>query len=196
MLSHLTLRQRRSQKTLSSSRPRQHAHPPRPLARPPRRRPPPAPLHLRWHHPPPHRRHRRPPQRLRRRPCPPHPRPPRRTGRQIAALCQRASRPSPPPNPSTPSPPPTTRTSSPSARSPSRHLDRTGASQILVNVTLTSRASRPQPASAPAPVEELLQQVTDAGRLWPQSNRNSPDSIPRKPRSAPAPLIIPITQIT
>ena len=48
MLSHLTLRQRRSQKTLSSPRPRQHAHPP-PLARPPRRRPPPAPLHLRRH---------------------------------------------------------------------------------------------------------------------------------------------------
>ena len=48
MLSHSTLRQRRSQKTLSSARPRQHAHPP-PLARPPRRRPPPAPLHLRRH---------------------------------------------------------------------------------------------------------------------------------------------------
>ena len=54
MLSYSTLRQRRSQKSLSSPRPRQHAYPP-PLRRrpspapgaPPRRRPPPAPFHLR-----------------------------------------------------------------------------------------------------------------------------------------------------
>ena len=76
---------------------------------------------------------------------------------------------------------------------PPRRLDRTGASQILVNVTLRASGARPQPASAPAPVAELLQQVTDARRPWPQSNRNAPGSRPPSPRSAPAPSIIPGT---
>ena len=51
-----------------------------------------------------------------------------------------------------------------------------GAAQIFWgNVSLVSWASRPQPVSAPAPVEELLQEVTDASCLWPESNPNSPD---------------------
>ena len=46
----------------------------------------------------------------------------------------------------------------------------------LANVSLGARASRPQAVSVPVPVEELLQAVTDAGCLWPDSNRSSPDS--------------------
>ena len=49
-----------------------------------------------------------------------------------------------------------------------------GAAQILGNVSLGSRASRSQPVSAPAPVEELLQEVTDAGCLSAESDRGSP----------------------